>query len=501
MSTDAKASPDSGRKRTGSRSVTALGLASASAVEQAAQGVAEATLATQAQVHQGLLGTALKGISAADHLTKQIEEINKGVVDRTGTSWTNQVGKNYATAVTKTGGIAGLTPCISKRMQESLAPAGLLRSSVSGLAGLAGMGVLNDGFAKQLSDIAGVGLAKQWTGVLPSSFLGGEHLKVLKVIEEMMADTKRMEAIFSKATSPGFQGLARGSVLGVVDQQFLRSPLAARGFFAADRLTSMFGESSIMGVTKTMTEAAIGPLAKNIASLNAITVPNSLVELLEREREIDTAIERVAARWETSALWFLLSILSVGQLVTLARMEHADVEAVLLDALEIVVTRGAFTAALIATIKKVPSYVAADQRDDLLHGLEHAQAAEFSRAALPLTAGLEGALWSAGRELDVIDADRRLLDKPDKGKIHRVELVVRKLPALQEFRTFVCGRVFGDIGNPVRHGEQSDRRRQSLFAIVAIAGWIEAFMMVRATDALGTMLSDELASHHAHART
>ena len=25
------------------------------------------------------------------------------------------------------------------------------------------------------------------------------------------------------------------------------------------------------------------------------------------------------------------------------------------------------------------------------------------------------------------------------GKIHRVELVVRKLPAVQEFRTFVCG--------------------------------------------------------------
>jgi len=162
-----------------------------------------------------------------------------------------------------------------------------------------------------------------------------------------------------------------------------------------------------------------------------------------------------------------------------------------------VVTNGAFTASLIATVKQAPSYVTADQRDDLLHGLEHAQAGEFSRAALPLTAGLEGALWSAGRELDVIDADRRLLDKPDKGKIHRVELVVRKLPAVREFRTFVCGRVFGDIGNPVRHGEQSDRRRQSLFAIVAIAGWIEAFMKVPATDALGTLLSDELSSRTA----
>jgi hypothetical protein len=198
--------------------------------------------------------------------------------------------------------------------------------------------------------------------------------------------------------------------------------------------------------------------------------------------------------WETSALWFLLSILSVGQLVALACMERADVEAVLLDALEMVVTTGTFTAALMATVEKAPSYVTADQRGDLLHGLEHAQEGDFSRAAGALTDGLEGALWSAGREMQVIDGDRRLLDKPEKGKIHRVERVVRKLPAAQEFRTFVCGRVFGDLGNPLRHGDHSDRRQRALFAIVGIAGWVEAFMKVPAADKLGSLISDELAS-------
>lgn len=472
--------------------MTALGPGPTS-VEQATQGIAEAALATRPQVQQGLFGTARRGISVADHPAKQIEEINKDFVDRMSTASTSQLGNTYATAATKFGGVTGLASDISRRMQESPATAGFLGSGGIGLVGLAGTGVLSAGFAKQISDIAGVGLAKKWTDVLPTSFLGGEHLKAFRVIEGMTAETKRMEAIFSKATLSGFQGLAHGGVLGAVDQQFLRSPLAAKGFFAADSLTSIFGESSIVGVTKTMADAALGPLAKNIASLGVITAPNSLVELLEHEREIDTAVERIAKRWETSALWFLLSILSVGQLVTLASLEPADVEAVLLNALEIVVTSGAFTATLIATIKQAPSYVTADQRNDLLHGLEHAQGGEFSRAALPLTAGLEGALWSAGRELDVIDADRRLLDKPDKGEIHRVELLVRKLPTVQEFRTFVCGRVFGNVGNPMRHGEQSDRRRQSLFTIVAIAGWIEAFMKVRATDALGTQLSEELA--------
>ncbi len=479
MPADEKTPPGSGPKRSGRPLPGTLGIDAGSAVEAAAQ---------------SSVGTALQDISPAEHLTKQIEEISKGVVGQMGAGWADQLGKTYATDITQTLGVAGLAPDITKRLQESLATAGLMAPRVSGVAGLTDAGVFNERFAKQLSDVAGAGFAKQWKGVLPTAFVGTEHLRPFKAIEEMMAQTKRMEATVGMTAMPGLQGVVSGGLLGAVDQHLLRSPLAAQGFFPADRLPSVFAGSGITGVTKAMAESALAPLAKNIASLGAITVPNPLVEILEREREIDAAIERVAKQWETSALWFLLSILSVGQLVALARMDRADVEAVLLDALEIVVTTGTFTAALMASVEKAPSYVTDDQRDDLLHGLEHAEVGEFSRAALHLTAGLEGALWSVGRELEVIDGHRRLLNKPEKGKIHRVEPVVRKLPAVQEFRSFVCGRVFGDLGNPVRHGEQSDRRRQSLFAIVAIAGWIETFMKVRAADALGSLLSDELAS-------
>jgi hypothetical protein len=49
----------------------------------------------------------------------------------------------------------------------------------------------------------------------------------------------------------------------------------------------------------------------------------------------------------------------------------------------------------------------------------------------------------------------------------------------------------------VRQGEQSDRRCQAPFAIVAIAGWLDAFMKVSAHDALGRMLSDALGSRRA----
>lgn len=65
----------------------------------------------------------------------------------------------------------------------------------------------------------------------------------------------------------------------------------------------------------------------------------------------------------------------------------------------------------------------------------------------------------------------------------------------QEYRTFLTNRVFGNIGNPVRHGEQSDRHRQALFAIVAVAGWLDSFTVVSAHEVLGLMLTEELSSH------
>ncbi len=506
-----------------------------SPVEKAAQGIADSARATERHVPEGLVATALKDISPAEHLTKQIEEISKGAAERMGAGWAEGLGTSYATDL----GVAGLAPDISKRMQEALGIASSFKSPALDVAGLAGAGLASQRLAKQFSDITGAaGLAKQWAA--PTGLFAGENFKALTAVQEMMAGTKRMEDMLAlgKTTMPGVQDLVSGGLLAGLNQQLLRSPLATKGLFPADHLASVFGASGALATAK-LAEATIGPLAKQMASLSALampnplagitmpdplagmtvpnalagltvpnplagialpnplarlTVPNPLVEILEQGREIDAAIERVAKVWEASALWFLLSILSVGQLVALARMDRADVEAVLLDALEIVVTTGTFTAALIATVKKAPSYVTDDQRDDMLHGLEHAQEGEFSRAAGPLTAGLEGAIWSAGRELEVIDSDRRLLDKPEQGRIHRVERVVRKLPAAQEFRSFVCGRVFGDLGNPLRHGDRSDRRQRSLFAIVAIAGWVEAFMKVPAADALGTLLSDELAS-------
>jgi hypothetical protein len=310
------------------------------------------------------------------------------------------------------------------------------------------------------------GMAKMMGSLAPSvqamAALQATHTKMAPVLAELRSIAAMSE-------------VARNS--------HARRPLAAKGYWPADASSTLLGASGVLDAAKLT--LALPPLARE------------WVERQERDEQMSSAVEAFAKRWEGHALWFIFSALSVPQVYRLARLgRREEVEAVLLDALEAIVIKGVFTAELSAALRNVPSFVSADQRDDMRHGLEHAQRGEFSHAVPPLMLGLEGAFWSAGREHQVIDSERRLLAKPEKGVMRRVEPVVRGLlPEKQEFRTFVCSRIFGNVvGNPVRRGEQHDRRRQALFAVVGIAGWIDAFMGLRARQALARLLHEELAS-------
>jgi hypothetical protein len=235
-------------------------------------------------------------------------------------------------------------------------------------------------------------------------------------------------------------------------------------------------------------------LGAQAAAFLGLAASKALAEALEESRRLGVAVEAFVKRWEQHALWLLLDTLPLGLLYRFAHMERAEVEEALIGALERVVRGGIYVEALTQALDTAP-YITTEQRGDLQHGLEHAAAGEFDRAVPPLMVGLEGALCSVARAHTLIDAQRRLVEKPDKGPVHRVELVVRRLPADEEYARFVCARVFGNVGNPVRHGEESgSRRRHALFVVVAIAGWLDAFMEVPAREVLGQMLRDELIS-------
>jgi hypothetical protein len=294
----------------------------------------------------------------------------------------------------------------------------------------------------------------------------GPRIDVARIIENAIRVKIPTFAFPEPKLSPSVLGLVQGPQLDV----------------------SRIVQSAIRTITTSPPSLALNI---ELATLPRIPFPSTLTDGVERARRRFDAIDRFARRWENHALWFILSSLSIGIELAFGHRDREEVEAAVLDGLEAIVASGAFTGALITAVEDA-DYLSPDQRQDLIHGLSHAGRGEFVLAVPSLMAGLEGALWSVARARSVINEKRMLEVRPGKV-VHRIEPVVRKLPAEKSYATFVCGRVFGDIGNPVRHGEQSaSRRTQALFAIVAIAGWLDAFAGVSARQVLGEMLWDQL---------
>jgi hypothetical protein len=224
------------------------------------------------------------------------------------------------------------------------------------------------------------------------------------------------------------------------------------------------------------------------------SMPKFVAEALEESRLLSVAVEKFSKQWEQSALWFMLSSLSIGHVHHMADMGPAEVEHDLLRALEAIVTEGDYAQALSSALDKAP-HLTDVQRDHLQHGLEHAGCGEFERAIPPLMHGMEGALWSTARGLSVIDERRRLINKPRMPRARSIEPVIRELPTGEGFSTFVIHRVFGGSGNVVRHGELgSGGRQRALFLVVAVAGWLDAVMEVPAHEVLGHMLGEQLSA-------
>lgn len=220
-------------------------------------------------------------------------------------------------------------------------------------------------------------------------------------------------------------------------------------------------------------------------------LPESLRKQFEESQHLFEAVDGVAREWEGNALWFVLSSLNVGDLYLLADLSPEEVEEVILDALEQVIVEGRFTRSLRATVAEAP-HITHFQRENLLHGLQHAEDGEFLHAVPPLMYGLEGAIVSAARDRSVIDAERRLLSRPSK-KLKSVEAIVRAMQLDEEFRRFLHRRVFGTVGNPFRHGDATEgERRQTLLAIVALSGWVDVFMGKAARAVLVDLMSERL---------
>jgi hypothetical protein len=217
------------------------------------------------------------------------------------------------------------------------------------------------------------------------------------------------------------------------------------------------------------------------------------LEELRRERE---EVEQLLRRWEGSALEFLVTQLGRRSSRAVLTLDRDALEDAMLDALEAAVRDESLVQELQAAVERC-QVLTSSQRHHLKHGLQHASRGEWLDACPPLLNGLEGAFWSAARDYNVVDEKRHLTSRPTK-LVRGVESLFKHLQAPAEYVTFLRHQVFGTTANPFRHGDAvSGERRQALFSVAALAGWLDEFADSPAQYELATRLDLHIVTRHA----
>lgn len=254
------------------------------------------------------------------------------------------------------------------------------------------------------------------------------------------------------------------------------------------------------------TQANIGVLAANRTLLGAASLSAGYARLPGSIPSILTAVEsfgrqlhlmqdtmrwheetdQFLQRWERDALWLLFLHVGVGAAHSLASLSRAEVEAIVLLALETIYADGKYIPALREAVAVAP-YVTPSQRTHLDHMLEHAEQGEYVKASGSLYLGLEGAYREAAYATTA--ATRPTGTKKALG----FEKVVKLMDLPTEVQTFMVRAIFGGTGNTVRHGAADGiERRQVLLGVAALAAWLELFADAPALDVLGDYLTAAL---------
>jgi hypothetical protein len=152
-----------------------------------------------------------------------------------------------------------------------------------------------------------------------------------------------------------------------------------------------------------------------------------------------------------------------------------DDDTALLATLEPVLTDAEFVDSAKAAIRSAP-FVSNIAKEHLETGFDWLVRKELVKAYPPFYNGLESALYSVARAEGIIDASNKFTNA--KGKAKKVEDLFGALIEDPRYRRYLRSWVFGDHGNPFRHGDVSDVdacNRQSLRLAAAVIGWLEIF--------------------------
>ena len=156
-----------------------------------------------------------------------------------------------------------------------------------------------------------------------------------------------------------------------------------------------------------------------------------------------------------------------------AKLQSDDSE--LLNVLEPVVTDRGFIEEVQAAAQVAP-HLSPIQRRHFTTALSWLGQRQYVDAYPPFYQGLEAAFYRVARDQGVIDDKNHFLAK--KGKASKVEDLFAEIISDPRFRRFLRVWVFGERGNPFRHGDIDDPeecRRQALRLAVALIGWLELY--------------------------
>jgi hypothetical protein len=216
------------------------------------------------------------------------------------------------------------------------------------------------------------------------------------------------------------------------------------------------------------------------------------LERLKATPDYREPIATVRHRWDGHPLGYLhRGLRGRAALEFFLTVKERDDEGVL-NALEPVLRGPELLAAVREAVDTAPVHDASSKQQ-LAAGLGHLERAEWALAWPLLIIPVEGAFRASARALRLVDDGQRLATEDGQRRRAQIEELFELLGLEESFRVFLRRRVYGSIANPHRHGTpQGGHRRQSLFLMVALIGWLDAFAQSRLAAELFTGLGREL---------
>ena len=336
--------------------------------------------------------------------------------------------------------------------------------------------------------------------------LGLASSPALKSVASGIADSPALRSItdfqLGLADSPALKSFANGIsgspalksfANGISGSPALKS--FANGISGSPALKSfaagIAGSPALKSLAKVQLRITNSPALKSLAKLQLGIADSAALRTTAR-----VLSERYAGAFEAAVRYYdehwgeletehpdhpqpvLFVVGSLGMAVGMPLYEAAKLrrdDSELLNVLEPVLSAPGFIAAIQAAVQVAP-HLNPIQRRHLTTALGWLGERQYVDAYPPFYQGLEAGFFRVARANGVIDDRNRFLTK--KGKANKVDDVFDQIIGNPRFRRFLTGWVFGDRGNPFRHGDVDDPgecRRQALRLAVALIGWLELF--------------------------